>query len=83
MTLRRTDTFTGFTHENYKMILEWQYMNTDYIVHKEYLTYDINSFIADIGGYLGLLLGHSLLSVYEWLGSCIYKAVKAIGIGRF
>ena len=38
---------------------------------KEVLVYDGNNFIADVGGYLGLLLGVSILSVYkgcmEWL----------------
>ncbi len=28
------------------------------------MIYDGNSAFADIGGYLGLLLGHSLLSMY-------------------
>jgi hypothetical protein len=32
---------------------------------KQYLIYDSNSLIADIGGYLGLLLGSSLLSMYN------------------
>ena len=53
--------------------LEWEYMNSDYIVRQEYLTYDINSLIADVGGYLGLLLGHSLLSIYQWLMEWIAK----------
>ncbi len=36
-------------------------------VHEEkeqFVIYTTNDFIADIGGYLGLLLGHSVLSVY-------------------
>ena len=28
------------------------------------MLYDIDSFIADVGGFLGLLLGQRLLSVY-------------------
>ena len=62
-----------------RMSLKWEYMNSDYIVRQEYLTYDISSFIADVGGYLGLLLGHSLLSIYEWLMKWICKAVKVFG----
>ena len=46
-----------------RMALEWEFMNSDYIVRQEYLTYDMNSLIADVGGYLGLLLGYSLLSI--------------------
>ena len=41
-------------------------------LQEEYIVYDINDFIADVGGYLGLLLGHSMLSIYhmsvEWFG---------------
>ena len=65
-----------------KMAIEWKYMNSDYIVRQEYLTYDINSLIADVGGYLGLLLGYSVLSIYQWLMGCIHKAFKAV-LGRF
>ncbi len=33
--------------------------------HKEqYKIYDVNDFVADVGGYLGLLLGHSMYSVF-------------------
>ena len=35
-------------------------------VSREVPLYDINSFIADVGGYLGLLLGASVISLYEW-----------------
>ena len=39
----------------------------------QYYSYDFNSFIADVGGYLGLLLGHSIYSFYnvvaEWIRS--------------
>ena len=31
----------------------------------QYVTYDSQNLIADIGGYLGLLLGQSLLSFYD------------------
>ena len=30
-----------------------------------YYTYDWSTFVADVGGYMGLLLGHSLLSFYD------------------
>ena len=40
-------------------------------VHFQYIIYDSNSFIADVGGYLGLLLGQSMFGVYqltmEWI----------------
>ncbi len=31
----------------------------------EFVTYDANSFIADVGGFLGLLLGSSMLAIYD------------------
>ena len=41
-----------------------------YQLEEEYKVYELNDFIADVGGYLGLLLGHSVLSFYylsaEW-----------------
>ena len=32
---------------------------------EQYVVYDTDSFIADVGGFLGLLLGHSMLSLYQ------------------
>ncbi len=40
--------------------------NSDrYEVKEQYVVYDGNAFFADVGGFLGLLLGHSVLSVYS------------------
>ncbi len=33
-----------------------------YEVREQYYVYDQDSFIVDVGGYLGLLLGHSIYS---------------------
>ena len=32
---------------------------------EEYYTYDISNLIADFGGFLGLLLGYSILGLYD------------------
>ena len=44
---------------------------------KQYVIYDFNSFIADVGGFMGLLLGFSILSIYDevekMLGQIKYK----------
>ena len=48
-----------------KVQLSWHFDRGEYEEKKEYLTYDTNSFVADFGGYLGLLLGHSVLSFYR------------------
>ena len=48
-----------------------KYLHGEHELAEEYYLYDIDSFIPDVGGYLGLLLGYSLLSMYhtftEWL----------------
>ena len=36
------------------------------IIEEEQLLYDFNSFLGEVGGSLGLFLGISLLSMYEW-----------------
>ena len=41
------------------------FLNGHYEEKEQYIIYDSNSMIADIGGYKGLLLGYSLLSIYE------------------
>ena len=34
---------------------------------RQYVVYDFNSFVADVGGFMGLLLGFSMLSIYDEL----------------
>ena len=36
-----------------------------HLVREEYYRYGFDGFIADVGGYLGLLLGHSILSIFS------------------
>ena len=56
-----------------------------FAVKKQYYTYDFQNFLADFGGYLGLLLGYSILGFYDtlidlvkvaydkkWAGKCIF-----------
>jgi hypothetical protein len=43
----------------------FSYSSGKYDEKVEYYTYDENSLIADIGGFLGLLLGHSAMSIYD------------------
>ena len=42
-------------------------------VQEEYKIYPLESFVADVGGYLGLLLGASILSLIESLTDTIEK----------
>ena len=41
------------------------FINGQYDEREQYVIYDYNSFIADVGGYMGLLLGISMQSMYE------------------
>ncbi len=43
-----------------------------YEAKEQYYVYDMNNLIADIGGYLGLLLGHSVFSLF-----CIMREAGA------
>ena len=62
------------TNENGSLITGFQYKiheNTKVLVRKEVRLYTVINFFAEVGGYLGLLLGESLLSylitVSKWL----------------
>ena len=50
-----------------------------YLVKEQYYLHDGNSFIAEVGGYLGLLLGHSALGlVYMLVGRCAARKKAAV-----
>ena len=55
------------------------YANGRYEEKKQYLIYDFNSMIADVGGYMGLLLGYSLLSLYEVAEQMWFKVMTTFG----
>ncbi len=40
------------------------FSKTGYDVREEYPIYDADSLVADVGGFLGLLLGHSAFSIF-------------------
>ena len=41
----------------------------------EKVTYDMSSFVADFGGYLGLLLGLSIIDLYQLIISILKTCV--------
>ena len=53
----------GATDDKYK--LTFKILDRSYKEEEQYLIYDTGSFIADVGGYMGLLLGCSLMSLYS------------------
>ena len=61
-----------------KIELWFEFRDGMYNINEEYLVYDYNNFIADIGGYLGLLLGHSILSIYSMSADWITKPIRTI-----
>jgi hypothetical protein len=52
--------------------------NIDFVVKKQYLTYDIDSLIADVGEYLGLILGHSMLTFYDSIIPVVRKLTMIV-----
>ena len=42
---------------------------------EQYIIYDTGSFIADVGGYMGLLLGFSLLSIYQEIEALLKRFI--------
>ncbi len=54
------------------------YPNAKYEIKEQYFVYDHNSFIADVGGYLGLLLGHSLFSIGCSMKDVLSRLVQKI-----
>ena len=40
-------------------------IKTDESLHGQYVIYDFDSFMADWGGFMGLILGYSLLAIYD------------------
>ncbi len=51
------------TSEGKELSLALTFPKGKYEVRELYYVYDQDSFIADVGGYLGLLLGHSIFSI--------------------
>ena len=47
--------------------LQFFFTNPEVKIEREFWAYDENSFLAEMGGFLGLLLGFSFLSLYELL----------------
>ena len=53
--------------------LQFRILDSSYEEKEQYMIYDMDSFVADIGGYMGLLLGSSLLSLYMTLEAALKK----------
>ena len=58
---------------NNEVRLLFYYNSGEYELGEEYYIYNWGSFVADIGGYLGLLLGSSILSMYHMTTPLLIK----------
>ena len=54
------------------------YVNGLYDEKEQYIIYDMSSFIADVGGYMGLLLGSSLQGMAEMVERWLIKIGRKI-----
>ena len=50
-------------------------LDSSYKEEEQYIIYDVDSFFADIGGFMGLLLGSSILSLYMTLEEFMRKLI--------
>ena len=53
--------------------IKFKIMDRSYEEEEQYIIYDTDSFFADLGGYMGLLLGTSLISIYKVLEVLLKK----------
>ena len=65
--------------DNLKVVrLSLEYPRGEYDLVEEYYIYNWGSFIADVGGYLGLLLGYSLLSMYQTMVPLLIDQMRSL-----
>ena len=62
--------------------LRFVYPQGEYDLVEEYYIYNWGSFIADVGGYLGLLLGSSVLSMYHMMIPLLIRQMKMLAKKR-
>ena len=53
--------------------ISFKIMKRSYGEEEQYVIYDTDSFFADVGGYMGLLLGCSLMSLYNELEALLKR----------
>ena len=62
---------TTKNRKNGDLHLSFRIMDGSYEEREQYIIYDLDSFIADVGGFMGLLLGCSVLSLYRELDALL------------
>ncbi len=71
-------TLTDLAPENMTLIQLWLQKSLQTTVYKHSLSYQFSNFIADFGGYLGLLLGASLISIYDCFVGVLEDMLKRL-----
>ena len=56
--------------------VKFKIMDRSYEEEEQYIIYDTDSFFADLGGFMGLLLGTSLISIYKGLENLLKKLIS-------
>ena len=59
-----------------ELILEVVITERSYEEREQYIIYDTSSFIADVGGYMGLMLGVSIMSIYNNAETLLKKLLR-------
>lgn len=63
--LPSTKFFLIFSNKSIETGIRVEFGNSQILENTDYVTYNIENFVSDIGGLAGLFLGFSLLSLYE------------------
>ena len=72
--IKKESTYTSY--EKCQVYLEFIMLESSYKEEEQYVIYEVGSFIADVGGYMGLLLGGSLLSLYMAMETYMRKLLS-------
>ena len=56
-------------------VLHLRITDRAYEERKQYIIYDTDSFVADVGGYMGLLLGYSIMSLYNEIEALLKRLI--------
>ena len=59
-----------------EVLLQLTIYERSHIEEEEYIIYDLNSFGADVGGFMGLVLGFSFLKIYDDIVEFIKRIFK-------
>ena len=65
MSLENWSEDTSYKNSYSQVLFTFTIYERSYIEEEQYIIYDGNSFLADIGGFLGLVLGSSMLNIFD------------------